>query len=349
MARAAQNVISAKAHAMYGRALKPQQFNALLGCHSISEIASILKNDTPYQTALAGINEATVHRGHLEILLRRKLWDDFAGLVRYDSLIGKNRSGANFSAYLIAREEVEQIVLCARLLYAGRAEEYMTAVPAFFVSHTKLDFVKMSRARSLPELAEALLNTRYHALLAPLLDEKDASVTMIEKVLYDDLIQKLLLIVGDTKGQQKKQLTALCGAQIDSLNVNRIVRLKSFFGAGNETVRKSLTPSGGSISPRILRQMTEAADAKEVMELFWQTGIGRKIPEAKRVYTFDLQERVPYYSAKYYFYFSLYPTVVMMSYILLMETEMTDIVNILEGVRYGMSPDEIKSMLITNF
>ena len=70
------NVILAKALAMYGHCLKPQNYKELLACHSVSEIAAYLKTRTSYATALREINEATIHRGYLEMLLRRKLFGD---------------------------------------------------------------------------------------------------------------------------------------------------------------------------------------------------------------------------------------------------------------------------------
>ena len=40
------NVILAKARAMYGNSLKSQNYLELLNCHSVSEVASYLKNRT---------------------------------------------------------------------------------------------------------------------------------------------------------------------------------------------------------------------------------------------------------------------------------------------------------------
>ena len=76
------NVILAKARAMYGRCLTAQDFHNLLACHSVSEIASYLKNRTAYAGVLADINESTIHRGHLESLLRRKLWNVPSGIKK---------------------------------------------------------------------------------------------------------------------------------------------------------------------------------------------------------------------------------------------------------------------------
>lgn len=36
----------------------------------------------------------------------------------------------------------------------------------------------------------------------------------------------------------------------------------------------------------------------------------------------------------------------MISYVIITEVELDDIINIIEGVRYGLTPEEIKPMLV---
>ena len=50
--------ISAKARAMYGRCLTRQDFQNLLGCHSVVEVASYLKTHTHYAAVLTDIDGA---------------------------------------------------------------------------------------------------------------------------------------------------------------------------------------------------------------------------------------------------------------------------------------------------
>ena len=38
--------------------------------------------------------------------------------------------------------------------------------------------------------------------------------------------------------------------------------------------------------------------------------------------------------------------VALFSYMMIMDTELDDIINIIEGIRYGMPPEEIRTMLI---
>ena len=68
---ASANVVSAKVRALYGHRLMPEDYNAMLHAHSVSEVASYLKAHTGYKAALADVNESTLHRGYLETILRR--------------------------------------------------------------------------------------------------------------------------------------------------------------------------------------------------------------------------------------------------------------------------------------
>ena len=60
----------------------------------------------------------------------------------------------------------------------------------------------------------------------------------------------------------------------------------------------------------------------------------------------DLHHRVPYFNARRHIHYSIHPMVVLVSYIILMDVELDDIINIIEGIRYGMPPEEIKPMLV---
>ena len=85
--RYSSNAVLTKARAMYGRHLTKHNFNDLLSCHSVGEVASYLKNNTNYRKILMDVNESEIHRGRLEQLLRRKMFEDVAALCIYLSLI----------------------------------------------------------------------------------------------------------------------------------------------------------------------------------------------------------------------------------------------------------------------
>ena len=337
------NVILAKARAMYGNSLKVKDFNELLHCHSVSEVAAYLKNSTAYASVLAEINESTIHRGHLEMLIRRKAFNDYAALGRYDIMIGMN-----LSLYLLQRIEIEQIIACLRYMSAGHASEFFFSMPMYFASHTRLDLPKMSHCASFAELLEALAHTKYHDVLAPLAPKEEGRIrlTEIENALYTQLTNTMYSLIAQTPRGMREELTNLFGAQVDAQNVTRILRLKRYFQAKPAFIRENLLPGGRCLSPKVIDSMVEAPTADAVLDIFRSTALGRRIPPDQREFIHDLDHRAPYFNARKHIHYSIHPLVVLLSYVMLTDVEVDDIINIIEGIRYGLDPDQIRPMLV---
>lgn len=337
------NVILARARALYGSRLKPEDFTALLNCHTVAEAASYLKSKTSYVSVLGEINEANIHRGYLETLLRRKIRNDYTSLCQYGFA-----GGREMAEYLIHKEEIEQIISCLRLMGAGRSEEYFYEMPMFLMDTARIDFVKMSRATNFAELTEALGDTAFRRVLEkyPPLADGTLRIREIENELFIALTKNLLQTIAKTSGEVREQLTDLCGTQIDTQNVTRIIRLKRYFNASADEIRRNLLPWSGVIPEKIREKMLEAATAEEVLDLFFASPAGRRIPEGQRGYIHDLYHRAPFYSARHYIRYSIHPMVALISYIIVSDMELDDIVNVIEGIRYGMTPEEIKPVLV---
>ena len=337
------NVILAKARAMYGNSLKASDFHELLHCHSVGEIAAYLKNNTCYASVLSEINESTIHRGHLEMLLRRKAFNDYAALGRYDTMVGMH-----LFDYLMQRIEIEQIIVCLRYMSAGHTSEFFFSMPMYFASHTRLDLPKMSRCTSYGELLEALSHTQYYDALAHLPPKDDGRIrlTEIENALYTQLSNMMYELISHTAGKAREELTNLYGARVDAQNVTRIIRLKRYFHAAPDEIRQNLLPNGHCLSPKMIDSMVEAPTADAVLDIFRSTRLGRRIPEGQREFVHDLDHRAPYFNACKHIHYSIHPRVVLLSYVTITDMEVDDIINVIEGVRYGLDPEQIKPMLV---
>ncbi len=337
------NALLAKAKAKYGKALKTSDYANMLNCHSVSEIAAYLKNNTAYYDVLNNINVATINRGHLEMLLRRKVFNDYASLTGFDKTIG-----FKVTDYLIQRTIIELIVSCLRSICAGRVGEFFFDFPMYVMAHTGLDFEQLSRCENYDEFLKAARNTGFFKLLAQYRPKEDGRIrlTEIETALYTKLVQTAYGIISNAHGSARRQLKSLFETRFDAQNVTRILRLKRFFNASPESIRKNLLPYGHSIHKKTIEQMIEAPDADTVVKIFLSTKVGRMIPESQRIYTHDLHHRAPYAAARRLMHCSIHPTVVLLSYIFLTDIELDDIINIIEGIRYRLRPDEIKPMLV---
>ena len=341
------NAILAKARAMYGRRLTNENYKDLLACQTVGEVASYLKNHTAYSKTLAGINENVIHRGQLEVKLKQKLFEDYASLCRYEISVG-----AHFAQYLIMRSEIEQILHSIMLLDAGKPEEYLFSMPVYLNKHTHIDLTALSRIRSYDDLLDALSHTPYRKMLESFTPVKGIPInyTGIENTLYTYLFSNIFQVIDKYKrGETAKQLREIFNSYIDLLNYSRIVRLKLSYNSGPDFIRSSLLPFG-TISPRMLTEMIEAENEDQVTAIMNKNSIGRHFLKVAHTYIDEIPNRVKYMICRRDIHFSTHPSVVMISYAFITQAELTDIITIVEGIRYKLPPDEIAKLLtVFNF
>lgn len=334
--------ISAKARAMYGRCLTRQDYKNLLSCHNVGEVAAYLKTRTHYADVLADINEGTVHRGYLEAVIRRKLFDDYESLMHYDRSMNQR-----LSDYYIKKSEIQQIMHCLHLMRAGRMQDFLFSVPAFLARVTHLDLKGLACAKTFEDVVEAARQTPYAALLRPFLPcrMEELPMTAVENALTSYLFSTLFAEVQGLSPGERREMLRLFGTQIDAINVSRIRRMKKYFHMRPEEIRQNLLPVTGNLSKAVMQQMVEAETDAQVLELFFSTA-GKHVEESQRANVDDMPLRLPYFVARRYMHFSTYPLVVFASYIIITEIEQDDLINIIEGIRYSLPPADIQSMLV---
>lgn len=340
------NVVLAKARAMYGRRLVRQNYQELLACHSVNEVASYLKSRTAYSKILSGINEADIHRGQLEVLLRQKAFEDSAALCRYEISVGEH-----FSQYILEKAEVEQIMHSLIHLMAGSPEEYLFSMPSYLNRHSHIDLLALGRIRSFDDLLGALRHTPYYKIVSKFrpLPEQPIDYLSIESALHHYLLSHCFSIIkNETHGETRRQLEEMFGIYTDIENFTTILRLKFNYHCGPDFIRSTLLPYG-MLKERHIEMILDAdtpADARAAFE---------KSPTGRKFRNLDVSADLLSTQAEYTVYrqkirFSTHPCVVMLSYIFLMQIELHDITNIIEGIRYQVPSDDIASLLtIINF
>jgi V/A-type H+-transporting ATPase subunit C len=160
------------------------------------------------------------------------------------------------------------------------------------------------------------------------------------------LTKTVYQMIRSLKGSAQVELKNLYGTLVDVQNVTRILRLKRYFSAEPDFIRNNLLPYANIIPANVMERMIYAPDADAVMDIFLSTAVGRRLPKSQLAFEYDLHQRVPYFTARRHIHYSIHPAVVLMSYIFIMDIELDDIINIIEGIRYGLQPEEIKPMLV---
>lgn len=340
----ASNAVLSKARAMYGKRLRDKDYQELCGCSSVTEVALYLKNSTNYKSSLENINEHDVHRGHLEVLIKKKLFSDFASLGRYEL-----SSGELLYEYIIKRAEISQIMTSLMLFTAGRSDEYIYSMPMFFNKHTRINLPALGKIKNYDDFLDAIKFTTYYKLLKDFkpVNNEPLDLTLIETTLHTDNYKTMLKSINAYKNKDvKTELLNIFNSYIDLSNFIRIMRLKKYYKADSEYIKK-LILHVGSLSQKQITSMIQADSTQQVIDVIKHTYLSKWVQNIDdNTYIDELPNRVNFYRCRHNIHFSIKSPVVILSYIILSEIELSNIINIIEGVRYGLPKKEINDMLI---
>jgi V/A-type H+/Na+-transporting ATPase subunit C len=337
------NVVLAKARTMYGRRLKEADYSELLKCRSVGEVAGYLKNHTVYGKACAGIAESEVHRGELESRLKQKLMDDYASLCKYEAQVDKT-----FSRSFIQHDEIQLLLDTVMRLNAKNPVKEDHYFPPYLLHGSQLNLNALVRAKNVEDLKNVIQGTPYEELMGPFLEDENARIdyTELENVLYRYHYSGLMRTISKHFfGNAKKQLLSIYQSKLDLSNYVRIVRMKIQYGTDVETAKKALLPTG-TFSKETLEKMLQGNTEEEIQSVLEHMELGRKALRVRHVYLDEIPDRMNYELCRHFIDFSIYPAVVLISYIFLSQTEISNIVTIIEGKRYGLEAEEIKKLLI---
>ena len=333
-----------KARSKFGKRLTEKDYNSLLACQSVAEVMSYLKSYTHYSEALRDINERDVHRGRLEALLRQNLFYEFTSMCRYDTGLG-----TGFSEFVIQSLEVEQIVRFLVLLNSNSTDKFIYQFPAYFMKHTSIDIDRLANAKNYSEFLNVVSSSQYFSILKEFSpDEKGRlPISTIENRLFEYVYKNVLeLIEKRTKGQEKQELISLFHSIIDYDIFSRILRLKKYYNLSPDVIKDNLFIKYCSISPKVIDMMCRAESSAEVFSIMQSTHTGKLINKIGYVFASDITPRVKYRLARKNMHFSNNPSVVMISYVFVAETELMNVISLIEGIRYKLDSTTIQSMLI---
>lgn len=337
--------ILSKTRAMFGRRLTTEDYNILASQRDLASAASYLGSLDGYRDLFDGIDTSGLHRREFEGILRHRHYGKFESLCRYELSIGEK-----FSDYILLTTEIELIMETLSRVMSQRTEEamVMTASP-YLDRRLKLDLDGMGRAQTYDELLDAVKDSVFHRELARLGWHPTGELITYENALLGEFYRRIFRIIDDSlRGEARDSLRDIFTSKIDLQNLVRIIRFKEYFGkADPDTIRTCLIP-GGNVMGECAVKLTECKNSASVISKAEGMRCFRgKLGELSACRRVDeLPERYMLKRGRHEMYFSPHPSVVMISYFSLAEIEIANIIKIIEGIRYDLSPAEITELLI---
>lgn len=339
--KGASNAVLALSKALYGKRITNEQYLDLISCKNCNEIAAYLRSNTKYEEAFEGSLKSDYSASELCGIVKKGNFNNFMYLYRFEVAIGQK-----FSKYFIAKNDIEQILKCTLLILSGKQDEYLLSMQSFLDKHLTVNLFDLAKATNLNEVADALTKTRYEKVYRHCLQIKNVSYLDFESNLnqfFENFQKKLLEECFGKK--EKVSMDTLISKSLDLDYVQRICRIIKYYG-NSEELKKSVSNLNMTLfTKKQVQGLIESqtiADVKAVLKTsayrsfanFNENDISMEIQK----YIFDI--------CKKRLRFSSFPSEIMFAYIFLAENECMNIIKIIEGCNYNLSPDDIKSSLV---
>ncbi|NCC55849.1 MAG: hypothetical protein EOM11_10305, partial [Erysipelotrichia bacterium] len=76
------NAVITKAKAIFGHFLKADDYERMLKLRSLPDLVGFLKKSPNYQSILSGVQETSIHRGQLELMIKKNSFEQILRLIK---------------------------------------------------------------------------------------------------------------------------------------------------------------------------------------------------------------------------------------------------------------------------
>lgn len=335
--------ITAKVKSMYAKHLRKEQYEELLRKKTVAQIAGYLKNETRYADALQDVREKNIHRGQLENMLRQDMFKQTAKIYHY-----ANAAQKKFYWLHMQPIEIDLLLSRIRVINSQEFEDAIAEFPVFLKAYTCFDMIRLGNVHTFHELLEVVKDTWYYEILLPFrpgqgketMIDYTAIETALEKRYYINAFRTIKQVL---KGAEARRVRAFYMTKVDLTNITKIYRYKRFFHANEEVIKRSLIDIPGYTSSALMEKLISEKHAEGIVNVLQGTKYPLKFKNDELIE--DATDRIFYDLAKKYFYHSQEEASIFISYLVLLSRELTNIINIIEGIRYQVHSDDIEMML----
>lgn len=332
---------------VYGKRLRWQDYRELMGMHSVSEVASYLKNTDAYGECLQNIEPSFVHRGYLETRLQRSIFEKDMHFCKIEQL-----QNTPFFRFFIMDYEIQELFKAIQLLpnYNG---DYVSVMADWLAPYSSFSIHDLALAKTPEEILTVLVHTPYYSVLKDFFSNNNTQNEFTDcEIALRTCYLKKLRADAEKIVTKKSDLTALedcIGEQIDLINLINAYRLKSGFHTDYQTLKSMMLPVQGKLPSRIIEQLYAANDENEFRQILKTTKYGRLLGNTVSFDHVQMENafmRLRYRTAQNALHFSGHAAVSLYAVHYLFQVEVQNLITIIESIRYGKSVSFIQEHLV---
>ncbi|MEG2668912.1 MAG: V-type ATPase subunit [Oscillospiraceae bacterium] len=337
------SALSAKIRAMNGGTIKSADYEALIKLKSVSDVAIYLQTNTRYKASLALINSTQIHRGELEKALKTQLLSDIISFAPF-----LNTSNRFFIEALELEDGIEKLKLFLSLLLIGTPEKFGEYEFDIKGNKSTVDTKKLAKVKTFAEFMEFIKSTIFYKALISFENDPSRQQLFFLDIALDNFYTEIIFKYAKKylSGEDYHHAMLAYGTKTDLRNIGYILRSKARFSHTNEQIFTCIIPKYYKIKEATITELVTAENYNMALDI-----IKSSTPYAA---AFDHDDRFIERRTNEYIYrlhkresmLSPYSIQVALGYIALRRFEIKNIVAIIEGIRYSLTPDEIRKYLI---
>ncbi len=336
------NATVAKIRAIHGTMFTAAQYHELLLKGSVPECADYLAQSPRYKDVFRDTDPNTIHRGYLEELLHKQMFDTYVRICSFQQL-----DQVNYYRFLIDRGEIDSILLMINNINSGLENSFLANLPGHMIKRAGINVLEMSMASSFEELLRVLKGTPYYKPLSKVRTDAfgKAEYTDCELALRKAYFERLISDVEkDFHGTEEKEIKDIIYYEIDTMNIINAYRMKKYFGYSSDRIKQSIITVRGKPVGK-LAEYFELDDPDRMMSWISRSKYAKAQRDTDIIETVIASSRFRWLN--HVLASTVSAPVALYAFVRLCAVEISNIVSIIEAVRYGADAASVeKDMLI---
>lgn len=334
--------------------LSPDQWHRILAASDLGELVGLLGGTTAYGELLESIvGEEAPEPEQVE----RLLWAALSRAFRVP-LTFMQGTPRDLMEWLWRRFELQNLKTIIRTVAVHLPPQEIRAALIPLGSASNLPWDALTTTSSVSEVVERLHATFYGSRYARALEQAldrykaEGEIFVLEVSLDLAYYRRLLKIINNLSGRDQQDAEKFIGTQVDSQNLLWAVRYRVFFDFSPEEILAYTLQRNLRVNAAVVQRLATGASLLVILRQLWSD----RLPDLDRLTDLSPPEALPelelifqrylYQIAKselprYPFHLGT-----VLAYEILLESEVRDLIIVIEGKAAGWSQDQIQSRLI---
>jgi len=323
------NSVYAKCRAMSASLLKDSDYIYLSKITDLKDIANYLSEHDAYSKEFKNIDLSKINRNFLEQILNKNVYDTYMQLYIFTTGNLQKFIGAMINKY-----EMDFIIKCILKIYRKSDE---VSEDHFLLNDPYYD--NLYKSSSYQELLEQLENNIYGKALKTITFDEKIDLVYVETMLYNVYYEKLY----NSYENNDKNIMAF---KVMIENLQRIMRLKYNFNLNTSQIFPYLIHLKKSSKIKKFMEISELPDDKFLAIVSKYLKINDLPDNIDEIVSANYFDNLLYKKIKKIFLNTTPSFEKPFAFLSLKEYEIKNLIHIIEGVRYNVSPDIILKYIV---